>query len=154
MEEISDVTTRNIELIDSVLDSIGAPPLFENPNFEIDPDSLGYYRVIVKMVSSRLTVPLIILLEGDSIRLDVFNLNEAFEWSSKMILNSRQEVVDFFRKLFTSYIMIESGLNPNSKSRMYLFDKQGALTDKYLLRGFMNPYTGWNCDKALYFPLY
>lgn len=152
--EFSDSTNHNIELINGVLESVGASGIFENLDFMLDLDSAGYYSLVAKIATERRSVPLTLIIEGDGIRLDVCGLNEAFEWSKDKILDSRDEVDDFFRKLFTSYILVESCGSANAKSRMFLFDKQGSFIDKYALRGFVQKYSGWDCDKYLFFPVY
>lgn len=153
--KFSDITNHQINLLDSVLNSIGVQSLFENPDFSIDKESLGYHHVMVNIFSGRKkSVPLILFLEGDGIRLDVCGINEAFEWANKDIYTSGESVASFFKKLFTSYVLMESCGSANAKSRMYLFDKKGLLIDKYMLRGFIHRYSGWDCDKALFVPIY
>lgn len=153
--EFSDITNHQISLLNSVLDHIGVPNLFENPNFSVDMDSLGYHYVKIKVISNnKKNVPLTFLLEGDGIRLDVYGIEEAFEWTNENIYTSRKDIVDFLVSLFTSYILIESCNSAYSKSRMYLFDKEGVFNNKYVLRGFIHKFSGWDCDKSLFLPIY
>jgi len=152
--EYSDTLLRNIDLMNDVLNAIGASELNENTDFLIDQDSLGYYHMRINVVSDRKTAPLVIFLEGDGMRLDVCGVLEAFEWSNEDILTTSDRIKDFFKKLFTSHILMESCGSASAKSRMFLFDKRGDFIDKYALRGFIQKYSGWECDKYLFFPLY
>ena len=153
--EFSDLTNHKIELLDSVLRAIGVSSLFENPDFKIDEGSKGFHNLIINVYSDeRITVPLAILIEGDGLRVDVCGLDEAFEWPDDYVFTARQEIVDFFYKLFTSYVLIETCGPAWAKTRMYLFGTDGQLLCKHGLRGFFQGFSGWDCDKTLYFPLY
>jgi hypothetical protein len=155
MIELSDITNHQVKLLNSVLNAIGVQSLFKNPDFAIDMDSLGYHHMVINIISGKKrTTPLILFLEGDGIRLDICGLDEAFEWTTEDIYTSRESIIDFFKKLFTSYILVESCSSANAKSRMYLFDNGGILLEKYILRGFIHSFSGWNCDKKLFFPIY
>lgn len=152
--EFSDNTIHHIELINSVLDDIGVPRLFENSDFVADMDSAGYYSLVIDVApGNRRTGPFTLFL-GDGIRLDVCGINESFEWTNEQIFTSRASITDFFKKLFTSYILMESCGSANAKSRMYLFDKEGNFVEKYALRGFVQKFSGWECEKVLFTPIY
>lgn len=153
--EFSENTNHKIRLLNSILNDLGVQELFENPEFAIDMDSAGYHRLVINIPSgTRRTTPLTLYLEGDGIRLDVCEVNEAFEWTNEDVFTSREQIVDFFTKVFTSYILVESCGSANSKSRIYLFDKSGSLVGKYAVRGFVQKFSGWDCEKFLFLPIF
>jgi hypothetical protein len=153
--EFSENTKHKISLLNTVLDGLRVQRLFENPDFIADMDSAGYHRVVIDVFSgSKRTAPLTLYLQGDSIRLDICGIVEAFEWSNEDVFKSRVKIVDFFTKLFTSYLLVESCGSVGLKSRMYLFNKDGDFIEKFALRGFVHRYSGWDCDKHLFLPLY
>jgi hypothetical protein len=153
--ELSDTTIHQVELIDEVLRLISAPKLFENPAFLIDWASSGFYRLVINTPSKNVgTVPIILFLEGDGIRLDVAGFDEAFEWTTEEVFRSRDEVVLFFKRLFTSFVLVESIGTQNNKLRMYLFNTFGELVGKYCLGGPWFRFSSWESDKTLYFPFF
>lgn len=150
-----DITKDRIDLFDELLSELEKPQLFNNSIFEIDSRSTHpRYLRFSTFGEDREIISLIILIEYDSLRLDICGIPECFEWTEEDINLNRDEVKKFFKKLFTSYILFESCGSPFSKSRMYLFSKDGNLTEKYILQGFVHKFFGWNCDKHLFFPVF
>jgi len=153
--EFSDITNHQVNLINMVLNDLGAPNIFENPDFVVDMDSLGFHHIVLSFVKkNKKSVPLVFYLEGDGIRLDVCGISESFEWSNDSIFAAGDSVADFFKKLLTSYVLVESCGSAGTKSRMYLFDKEGALIAKFALRGWIQAFSGWDCEKILFSPIY
>lgn len=151
----SNVTEDRINLVNEVLDGLSVSNLFKNPNFEIDSDSLRSRYVKFATVSEhKKIISLFISIEYDSISIDICGLSETFEWSKEDIENDREKIKSFFKQLFVSYILLESCGSPYAKSRMYLFDNDGNLTEKYILRGVLHKFSGWDCDKTLFFPIF
>ena len=154
--EFSDKIQHQILLLDEVLQSIGTRKTFENAAFSVELGSAGYHQMVIHVTGSEdgNNLPLSIWLQSESLRLDVCGLNEAFEWTDDDIFKSRADVVSFLRKLFTSFVLIEICGSANMKSRMFLFDKAGALLEKFALRGFVQKFSGWECEKVLYMPIF
>ncbi len=94
------------------------------------------------------------MFEGEGIRLDVCGVDEAFEWAAEDVDASCDEIIAFFTTLFTSYVLMETCGAANWKSRMNLFNKHGDQVGKYALSGFIQHFSGWDCDKHLFFPMY
>ena len=153
--EFSPSVIDKIDLLNTVLNELGVAGLFENADFSVDSESAGYYQVIVNSApGNRKNLPFSLFLLGDEIRLDICGIAESFEWTNEDVAKSRNQIVSFFKKLFTGYILVESCGAANSKSRIYFFNKDGDFVEKYSLRGFIQKYAGWDCDKHLFFPLY
>ena len=153
--EFSDLTMDRIGMFNKIFFELDIPTLFDNIDIVIDKDSLSFRHIIFAIyVENKTTIPLTVMIEEDSIRLDVCNLPETFEWSKSDIKDERDEIIEFFKKLLTSFVLVEGCGSLHRKSRMYLFDEQGVFIEKYILRGFAHSYTGWNCDKQMFFPLY
>jgi hypothetical protein len=151
----SDITNYQVDLLNSVLERVGAKHIFQNKDFVVEQESMGYHQLVIHVSSKkRKSIPLTIYLEGDGLRLDVCTLSESFEWTSEALFKSTEKVKQFFLRLFTSYILMESCGSPNLKSRIYLFDSDGCLLERYAIRGVLQKYSGWDCDKLLFFPLY
>lgn len=152
--KFSDLTNDRINLLNTVLSELNVPSLFENPNFLVDEESLRSHLVVIKVNSfSKKSCPMVIMMEEDSIRLDIFGLNESFEWSEKDIKKSRDKIISFFKQIFTSYILIEYWGSPHSKSSMSLFDKNGVFLEKITLRGVIHWFNGQNQVQQLFFPI-
>lgn len=153
--KFSELMINRIDLINSILVELNVSGLFKNPDFLVDEESMSQHRVTFAVyLENKKSVPLVIMLGENGIRLDICGLPETFEWSKKDIEDSKEEIIDFFKRLFTSYILIESCGSVYSKSRMYMFKENGEFIEKYILRGFIHSYSGWNCDKKLFFPIY
>lgn len=153
--KFSNLTNDRINLLNTVLSELNAPNLLENPDFLIDRESLRSHLVIITVNSvNKKNCPLVIMLEEDSIRLDIFGLNESFEWSKEDIEKSRGKIISFFKQIFTSYILIEYWGTPHKKSSMSLFDENGFFLEKFLLRGVIHWFNGQNQVQQLFFPIY
>lgn len=153
--EFNEIIIYQLEILNEVLEKLDRLPVFDNPDFQINKDSAGTFFLRIKLSNcNNSKLPIYILLEGDGMRLDLFHLSETFEWSKNEVLSSKKNIIKFFQEFFTSYILIENCGSSQSKSRMYLFDETGNLINKYILRGFIHSYSGWNCDKKLFFPIY
>jgi hypothetical protein len=153
--KISNITSHQIDLFNSVLGELNVPRLGENPDFLLDENLQGHHFVKIQLKSSgKRTVPLAILFEGDGIRLDIFGIEESFEWSNDEIFTNRANIISFLKKLLTSYVLVELCDSAARKSRVYLFDTHGNLVRKFALRGLIQNFSGWNCEKILFFPVY
>lgn len=153
--EFDEIILNQLRILNTVLDNLAKLPVFENDDFIIDKDSAGTFFLRIKLSNlNKGTIPIDILLEGDGLRLDILYLSETFEWSRNQISSDKANIIKFFQQLLTSYILIESCGSSQKKSRMYLFDETGHFIEKYVLRGFIHNFSGWDCDKQLFFPYY
>jgi hypothetical protein len=152
--EFGEIILQQLDLLNSVLDKLGEPRIFGNSKFLINYDSAATFYLRIEYTNNeRVHLQFHIHLEGDGMRLDVQGLSESFEWSKNKLLTAKNEIALFFQQLLTSYVLFESCGDSQSKSRMYIFGANGELIEKYTLRGFIHSYSGWNCDKKLFFPI-
>lgn len=152
--EFNPVTRNRILLFDELFMELGRAALLSEPQLDVDWHSAtaDFLRFDLGSLGNE-SIRMVVSIEIDSLRLDLAGLDECFEWASDEIDSDRESVRNFFGELLTSFLLFESCGNAASKSRLYLFDKKGALLRKYILRGFVHKYCGWNCDKVLFFPV-
>lgn len=131
----------NIKLFDEVLDECGELPLLENKHFSPFLDFLvtSRYLVVELNTSKPNTLPIVIWLEGEDLRIDIEQMNETFEWSKKQIEESREKVIEFIRNLFTGYISIETR---KSSRFVQIFDAEGFFTHSYSYNNLFHMITG------------
>ena len=151
----SDSTTYKIDLLNSILVRLGRQELFRNPDFVVDYEGAGYHILRVDILATANgNLPITIYLESSSIRVDINGITEAFVWPDDEVFKCKAAIEDLFLNLFTCFVILESCGNANVKSRIYLFNKNGDFVDKFAIRGFTQRFSGWDCDKRLYMPLY
>jgi hypothetical protein len=147
--------TENIRLLNNVLDTINVPPLFEN--LILVPDRSGYgSHDAVRFASENLglnTLPIDLYLFSDSIRIDIFDIPESFEWNNHQIHNDPNSLKAVFLNLLTCYSLLEYKKSPHSNSRIYFFDRHGEMGSKFVIRGLGNWQSTWGFEKHLFFPI-
>lgn len=153
--QFSDLILDRIKLINTVFHRLSVKDFFRNTDILIAEDETSS-RCITFSISqpNKICIPLVIILGENSIRVDIYDLVETFEWSKHHIETSSEEVMTFLEELFSSYILFESYGNPNKKSYMYLFDKNGVMIKEHPLRGLVHIFSHWNSSKSLFFPIY
>ncbi len=153
MFEFSETTKDRIEILNSVLNNLGQASILENESFEIDHSSTRSHLLIARIAKVG-SCPLIFYFEEDSIRIDICEINEAFEFDAQEIDNARESVIAFVKSLLTSFVLIEFSKSPHWRSRMYLFDSQGVCVLKRKIRGLFDVFSEWDFERHLYFPIW
>jgi hypothetical protein len=155
MTKFDEKVLDKINLLNSIFSELNKPHLFENPNFVIDDLTWEYWLKIKLHPSNKNCVSINIILATDKVQIDVDNIHEIFEWSNKDLEESRNNVINFIKEIFTSYILLEYC---NSNTQMYLFNANGLFIKKYNLTtsigGFIDGFLRRNCNQRLFFPIY
>lgn len=156
--EFENYLLDNVKLFDEVLNELGEPPLFENDNFStfLDfPITLNY--LVVELNSSKAsTLPITIWFEGDSLRIDIEQMSETFDWSKKQIDETREKVIELIRNLFTGYVLIET----RGASRfVQIFDATGFFVHSFSYNNLFHMLTGlylfrYKSYRRLYLPVF
>ncbi len=151
-EVLSDLTNDRIEIVNAVLRDLGYASVFENDRFEIDMESVRSHFLKIR-TKGPATCPIVIYFEEDSLRVDVAEIDEAFEFDADYIDHNRGDLEEFLRILLTSFILIEFKDSPHWKSRVYFFNDSGRCVFKSKLRGIVNLFSEWDFEKKLFSPL-
>jgi hypothetical protein len=152
--ELGQPIVNQIRLLDKVLSELNVPTLNDNPDFIVNRESAGTFRLDFQIFPQKKnTVDLWLLLEGDGLRVDIDGIPETFEWSCEDLLESEREAIDFIKELFTSYILLEYF---PSRTTMSLFDSTGLRTKQYTLRYYLSLMGIFKSDseQTLFFPIY
>lgn len=152
--ELGEPIVNQIRLLDKMLRELNVVNLNENPDFIVDRESAGTFFLRFNVSSqNKNTVNMRLLLEGDGLRIDIDGINETFEWSNKNLQESENEVINFIKELFTSYILLEYF---PSRTTMSLFDSRGVRTKQYTLRKYLSLMGVFKKDSEqnLCFPIY
>lgn len=156
--EFDESLIRNVRLFDEVLKELGELPLFENRKFTVysSPGIFPHYLVMETTNEKENTVPITVWFEGDSLRIDLEEISETFDWSKENIDNEREKVVEFIRNLFTGYILIET----RGASRfIQIFDADGSFVQPLSYNNLFHMLTGlylWRHKnyRRLYLPMF
>ena len=142
-----------IVLIDEVFEAFGINSFRENTSFLVDSDP--YYVKLTSKPPIGNRIPMIIHLAKDGIQIDLDGISESFEWDNQSINNSFEEVRNFIKLLFSSYVLAEYC---NKHTIITLFDDKGSFKGRYNLTtsaiGFMDGILKRNCQQRLFFPLF
>lgn len=150
--ELGKPVLYQLTILDKVLIDLGLPPVSENSDFVIHKSSSTFGLDMSVIRLGRNTVPTDFLLEGDGMRIDIDSIPETFEWANESMENS-EEIVDFIKQLFTSYVLMEYC---GSHTEMSLFNSEGELVYKTILRyyNFFGSFFYRDCQKKLFLPIY
>lgn len=106
--ELAPLIHEEITIIDKVLTNLGRPGFCENPDFEIDHNSSGYFELMATVRNTRSAhVPLVFLLMGNGLRIDLDGIQETFEWSEEQVNNRKHVISGFIRLILTCFLVIE-----------------------------------------------
>jgi len=152
--ELGEPIVNQIRLLDKVLSDLNVATLNENPDFVVNRESAGTFGLNFDVSpQNKNTVHLWLLMEGDGLRIDIDGIPETFEWSNKNLQESENEVIDFIKELFTSYILLEYF---PTRTTMSLFNSKGIRTKQYTLRKYLSLMGLFKKDfeQNLFFPIY
>lgn len=106
MIQFSKKTRQNIELIDSVLVSIGRPEMFLNSDFKID--KTWCWENSVNIIFSKLDcISIVITISDDGILFRLDRTSETIEWSFDNIIANQDDIVLFIQMLFKCSIHVK-----------------------------------------------
>lgn len=152
--EFDQDVVKTISFFNSILADLNAPKLLENSDFNVY-EGFTFERVLSLTLAKDNCVSLQTTL-SDGIRIDIDLMNEFIEWTKDDIENSKERIVDFIKKVLTSYILIETS---GSSRLLHYFNNQGVHigTDSY--NRIIFPFLGFylkskNFNQVLYFPIY
>ena len=155
--EFEDYLLANVALFDEVLADLGEPPLFENRNFApCEPLIFSHYLTFESTGRIKNTLPIRILFEGDSLRIDIDGIPEIFEWAKEHIDADRDSVVELIENLFTGYVLVES----RGASRfVQMFDSKGFFVNALSFNNWLHFLTGlylirYKNFRRIYLPLF
>lgn len=152
----SEFVNSNLELLNEVLTSIQASPLPESDYFVEDQSGFSSFHAIrfASEPGSNNYLPLDIYIFSDSIRIDVCDIQESFEWNRNDIQNDPDAVKHIFSCLLTGYSLFEFCGSGHSDSKLYVFDENGKSKLEVRLRGFLNFFFKSKCERHLFFPAF
>jgi len=141
---------KKIELVNNVLDDIGAAQLFENSSFSIDHMSTETWLKVNMSDKESNKISLSIIFTPYNLCLNLDRVSEAIDWSNDTINKAKMNVMLILKNILVSYILVEYyGMN---RTQIRLFNQEGKCTNYFNYReGF--PF--FNKSKyKLYFPVY
>jgi hypothetical protein len=153
--EYSDEVKQKLKLVNGILRSVGVPPLFENEYFIFDSKYASFHGIrFSSETGGDNFLPIDLYLESDSIRIDILDIPESFEWSNKMLANSQDSIANTFTWMLTGFSVLEYCGSPHTNSRLYIFSTEGHQLTKLVIRGWFNLFSRWQCERHLFFPKY
>jgi len=107
--EFDEQVLKIVRLFDEVLNELCEPPLLENRNFKVVSDFTLFPTYLVMKTANNIknTLPITIWFEGDSLRIDIDEIPETFEWAKKHIDQDKNAVIQLIKNLFTGYVLID-----------------------------------------------
>lgn len=130
-----------MKLFDEVLAECGESPLLENENFSRFLNfSISSCFLVMELNSSKAnTLPIVIWFEADSLRIDIEEMNESFDWSRKQIQEKRAEIINLIKSLFIGFVSIESH---KSSRFIQIFDADGFFVRSFSYNNLFHMITG------------
>lgn len=139
-----------IQVINEALAEFGAVGLSENSEILINQELLleNYLQFEIRRNTNH--VPLMFIISGGNIRIDIDRAEEISEWPLDLITEDKNKILSFLTSLFTSYVLIEH--YGASHTRISFFNKDGECIDTYKYQQGLS-FKGKR-KVRLYFPVY
>lgn len=139
-----------IQVINDALAEFGAAGLSENPEILINKEVLLENYLQFEIRRSPKHVPLVFIISGGNIRIDIDRAEEISEWPLNQIEDKKNKVLSFLISIFTSYVLVE--YYGTSHTRISLFDRDGEYIETYKYQQGIS-FKGKR-KARLYFPVY
>ncbi|CAN5373686.1 hypothetical protein BH10ACI2_BH10ACI2_15210 [soil metagenome] len=139
--EVHEYVLHNLRFLDEILVGLNASPILSNPDFLLEKDSSGTNGVNFKVRSSvnPNAIEMWLLVESWGIRLDIDGIREAFEWTNKEILESKDRVATLIKHLFTGYILVDTR---RGSKFVQILDLRGFFIDSFSQNNWLHTLTG------------
>lgn len=152
--EFHEVVVEQIELFNSILGEKGIPKLFQNPDVKVD--KWWQFEHYLKFRISRAnSATLDFHFAADGLRIDFNGYDEAYEVTSKVILEEKSKVRKLLQSLICCPILVES---KGGAQFVNLFNPDGsryAIWALQSLGGLLGGYwKSLDIDQRLYDPVY